>query len=217
MFFVYGPAGQMYRGGMEDLPRVARVRRSPRVQALGPVAVEPPAADAPGSVLKQVVHEALNAYQQASQGPAERQPLTRVADVMTLDVVSVNEDATAAEAWQLLAAQRVSQAPVLDARRRLVGLLTRADLMPAELLPAPGAQAAADAATLAARRVSALMLSPVPAVAADTDLRHVARVLLDLQLPGLPVTDDHGSLAGFIARADILRAVVADPPLDLWG
>ena len=36
-------------------------------------------------------------------------------------------------------------------------------------------------------------------------------------LPGLPVTDDAGVLSGFISRTDILRAVAADPPLDLWS
>ncbi|EJE48838.1 putative transcriptional regulator, contains C-terminal CBS domain containing protein, partial [Acidovorax sp. CF316] len=33
----------------------------------------------------------------------------------------------------------------------------------------------------------------------------------------LPVTDDTGRLTGFISRTDILRAVAADPPLDLWS
>jgi CBS-domain-containing membrane protein len=31
------------------------------------------------------------------------------------------------------------------------------------------------------------------------------------------VTDEAGVLSGFIARTDILRAVAADPPLDLWS
>jgi CBS domain-containing protein len=41
-------------------------------------------------------------------------------------------------------------------------------------------------------------------------------VLLDTGLPGLPVVDDDGHVVGFISRTDILHAVVADPPLDLW-
>ncbi len=65
--------------------------------------------------------------------------------------------------------------------------------------------------------VSSVMLSPVPAVSEDTDLRRVARVLLDTHLPGLPVVAEDGQVAGFISRSDILRAVVHDPPLDLWS
>jgi CBS-domain-containing membrane protein len=41
-------------------------------------------------------------------------------------------------------------------------------------------------------------------------------VLLDTGLPGLPVVDDAGQVIGFVSRSDVLRAVVADPPLDLW-
>jgi len=40
---------------------------------------------------------------------------------------------------------------------------------------------------------------------------------MDTGLPGLPVTDANGSLSGFVNRTDILRAVAADPPLDLWS
>ena len=62
-----------------------------------------------------------------------------------------------------------------------------------------------------------VMWTPVPSVSADTDIRRVARVLLDSGLPGLPVVDEEGRVTGFVSRSDILRAVVADPPLDLWS
>jgi CBS domain-containing protein len=61
------------------------------------------------------------------------------------------------------------------------------------------------------------MVTPVPTVAEDTDLRRVAGVLLDNGLPGLPVTDEQGHLAGFISRTDLLKAIASDPPLDLWS
>jgi len=83
------------------------------------------------------------------------------------------------------------------------------------LLPEPGA--VKEAIELARRPVSEVMYSPVAAVAPDTALRRVAGVLLDTGLPGLPVTDEAGVLIGFISRTDILRAVAADPPLDLWS
>jgi CBS domain-containing protein len=45
----------------------------------------------------------------------------------------------------------------------------------------------------------------------------LALLLLDTGLPGLPVVDDDGGLRGFVSRSDILKAVVHDPPLDLWA
>jgi CBS domain-containing protein len=228
MFFVFGPMGQMYRGGPEQLAQVSPVRRVQRPQALrtrGPdVGDEPPIAQhpahtqaaapaAPVNVLAQV---AVSAYAQTEQGPQQaRQPLTRVSDVMTAGSLSVPPDVRVNDAWQTLAEYHVAQAPVVDAQGHVIGLLLRADMAPLDLLPEPGSVKAA--IDLARRPVSEVMVSPVPTVAPDTELRRVARVLLDTGMPGLPVTDEYGTLAGFISRTDILRAVAADPPLDLWS
>jgi CBS domain-containing protein len=94
--------------------------------------------------------------------------------------------------------------------------LLRADLLPPDRLPAPDRHAVAWQA-LMAQSVSDIMTTPVPSVAPEADIRHVAQVLLDRDLPGLPVVDAEGGVTGFVSRSDILRAVVTDPPLDLWG
>lgn len=227
MFFVFGPSGQMYRGGPENLAHIAAVRRVARPQALrtrgpdvdGTLAPGPGPAPTPEPAAAPVnlrMQDAVSAYSQAEQGPQlARQPLTEVRDVMTTTALSVAPDMRVNDAWQILAERQVGQAPVVDALGRVIGLLLRADMAPLDLLPEPGA--VKKAIELARRPVSEVMVSPVPTVAADTELRRVAAVLLDTGLPGLPVTDEAGVLAGFIARTDILRAVAADPPLDLWS
>ncbi|AVP57093.1 CBS domain-containing protein [Pulveribacter suum] len=228
MFFVFGPSGQMYRGGPDQLSQVAPVRRVQRPQALRtrPADVQPqeqpqqprqlpaPAPAAPSMPLR--VLDAVSAYVQTELGPAEpRQPLTRVRDVMTEGSLTVAPDARVNDAWLTLAQHRIGQAPVVNAQGAVVGLLLRADMAPLDLLPEPGA--IKQAIALARRPVSEVMISPVPTVTGDAELRRVAGVLLDTGLPGLPVTDEGGRLAGFISRTDILRAVAADPPLDLWS
>ncbi|GDY38517.1 MULTISPECIES: HPP family protein [unclassified Acidovorax] len=231
MFFVFGPSGQMYRGGPENLAKISSVRRVQRPQALRtraldlpgdpvPVFPAPPHAATAEATTPAVVNlrlqDAVSAYAQTEQGPQHaRQPLTRVSDVMTRGALSVQPDARVNDAWQTLAEHKVAQAPVVDVLGRVIGLLVRADMAPLDLLPEPGA--VKQAIDLARRPVAEVMVSPVPTVAADTELRRVAAVLLDTGLPGLPVTDEAGVLSGFISRTDILRAVAADPPLDLWS
>ena len=225
MFFVFGPSGQMYRGGPENLSQISPVRRVQRPQALRTreldVPAEPfpnPAPLHPAPTLPQNLRlqDAVSAYTQTEQGPQQaRQPLSKVSDVMSTSAVSVQPGERVNDAWQTLAEHKVAQAPVVDALGRVIGLLVRADMAPLDLLPEPGA--VKQAIDLARRPVSDVMVSPVPTVAADTELRRVAAVLLDTGLPGLPVTDEAGVLSGFISRTDILRAVAADPPLDLWS
>ena len=42
MFFVFGPSGQMYRGGPENLAQISPVRRVQRAQALRTRALDTP-------------------------------------------------------------------------------------------------------------------------------------------------------------------------------
>ncbi|MFZ5486845.1 MAG: HPP family protein [Pseudomonadota bacterium] len=225
-FFVFGPMGQVYRGGAQGIGQVLPVQAVQRPQAVRradgvPLHAAPPPKPVPAASTPPRWQEAVRAYVQTEQpDPSERRPLTQVRDVMTPHAISVHPDERANDAWQMLAERRVAQAPVVDAQGHVVGLLLRADLAPEQLLPAAGdvqnVQNVQKAIALARRPVSEVMVSPVPTVAPDTSLRRVAQVLLQTGLPGLPVTDAQGTLQGFISRTDILRAVAADPPLDLW-
>lgn len=167
MFFVFGPAGQIYRGGPSRLAQLAPVQRVQRPQALNAQAVAteahpPPALPRPApSAQQQRLQEAAAAYVQTEQGPAPpRQPVLRVADMMTPGAVSVPPDMPAHEAWLLLARQRVAQAPVVNTQGRVVGLLLCTDMAPLELLPQP--TAVPQAIARARRAVEEVMVSPYP-------------------------------------------------------
>jgi CBS domain-containing protein len=158
----------------------------------------------------------MAAYAQAASNAPIRHPLNQVRDIMSTRAITLPEDATVAQAWDLLAAQQLGQAPVVDASGVLVGMLSRAELMRPDRLPGSGAHALVWQALLR-QSVADLMWTPVPSVAPETDIRRLARVLLDTGLPGLPVVDEQGRVTAFVSRTDVLRAVVADPPLDLWS
>lgn len=219
MFSIYGQSGRIFRGAMEDLWRVDALRtvmRARRLQADEQTGATQGTAVAPVPARNYAAAGALSAYAQASGQTPERHPLSRVTDVMSRQVKTVGPDMTVLQAWQLLGQEGVGQAPVLAESGELVGLLTRAELLNLDRLPQPDASSLVWRALLM-EPVSAVMLSPVPAVSEDADLRRVARVLLDTRLPGLPVVSEEGQLTGFVSRSDILQAVVHDPPLDLWS
>ena len=134
---------------------------------------------------------------------------------MSSPVTTVDDKANVEKAWQVLSKNHLGQAPVVTASGVLMGLISRADLMAPERMPGHDSHALVWRALLM-QPVVDVMWTPVPSVSPDTDIRRVARVLLDTGLPGLPVVDEEGKVTGFVSRSDILRAVVADPPLDLW-
>jgi CBS domain-containing protein len=242
MFAVFSVSGRVVSGTLEQLRDVAPVRAISRLGGVAPAGSEKGTSEparswsdhdfvhigqgvprdpsrgfgaAPGSAQSAVAAYADLSTPHPSQ-QANKRVLTQVADVMRTRVTTVQDDMVLVDAWQLLAEAGVKQAPVLNAQKRLVGLLLRADMMQGAALPHP---ATAPAAWLALWRqtVAELMWTPVPSVSMDADLRRVAEALMRWHLPGLPVADEVGTVIGFIARSDILRAVVTDPPLDLWG
>ena len=222
MFSVYGKAGRLFRGSMEELQHVGPISRATRSHPVAPIGMDPqdqnPShfADLVPHAPSDVAHRtALAAYEQTRNPGLPRHPLTRVDAVMSSPVVTIPDTSNVDHAWQVLAKNHLGQAPVVTATGQLVGLISRADLMRPERLPGPDSHALAWRALLM-QSVTDLMWTPVPSVSPDTDIRRVARVLLDTGLPGLPVVDDDGKVTGFVSRSDILRAVVADPPLDLW-
>jgi CBS-domain-containing membrane protein len=229
MFSVYGKAGRLFRGSMEDLRKIgptSALSRTKRVAGVGREAIDSFVSllaqhgsvhTAPAMPPQDAPHrDAMAAYAQTASNQHLRHPLSLVRDIMNPGAITLFESSTVAQAWGLLAQHQLGQAPVLDPAGRLVGLLTRAELMRADRLPGPQTHALVWQALLA-QSVADLMWTPVPSVAPETDIRRLARVLLDTGLPGLPVVDERDSVIGFVSRTDILRAVVSDPPLDLWS
>ena len=223
MFSVYGKAGRTFRGSLEELRQVGPVVGVARARPLAALGLDPwdyaraeaMQAQQAAAPLDVAHRAALDSYAQTAKTDIPRQPLTEVGAIMRAPVVTLLDSATVEQAWQTLTQHHIGQAPVVGADGVLVGLLSRADLMQQERLPSPESHALVWR-TLLLQSVVEVMWTPVPSVAVQSDIRRVARVLLDTGLPGLPVVDDAGTVIGFVSRSDILRAVVAEPPLDLW-
>ncbi len=220
MFQIYGTSGQMFQGPFEELRKVSPSLRTARVRRVAErgdaAAVQPWMQSSPPGGFHSVPEQAVHAYASTQQPATTRHPLSRVDDVMTRDPIVFPATLNVWEAMQRLAQDGVSQAPVVNARQRLVGMISMADFMQPERLPDPGLNALIWR-TRMAQPVTEWMVSPVPSVAPDTDIRRLALALQETGLSGLPVVVADGVVIGFVSRSDILRAVTHDPPLDLWA
>lgn len=234
MLYVFGMSGRMPLSGRES---AALVRPAPAVQRSRAVdAVAKGVDDTAGGPVRPAL---LAAYGESrAELPQQHHRVHQVHEVMRRPALTVPVAAAWPLAWALLDRHAVQQLAVVNPGGVLVGQLLRDDLLgPAwpALVGRPGDAAAAAAAWSAERlqwaarsaledwqarclrSVGALMRSPVPAVATDTTLRRVAALLIDTGLSGLPVADERGAPIGWIGRRELLGAVAAEPPLDLWG
>lgn len=215
MFSIYGVTGRTFRGTLEKLgplTALAPVRHARGIERegeeLGPE-MRPPAG--PGEEAAGHYREATEAYRSMLEAPAERGPIHHVYQVMSRDVATLEPGARVDEAWRFLSTRGYGQAPVVDEGRGLVGLVTMADLLAVLNVDAEGVH------DIRARRVADVMTTPVITTDPVSDVRRVARVLLDFDLTGIPVVGEQDDLVGIVTRGDILRQVIHEPPLSLWA
>lgn len=134
----------------------------------------------------------------------------RVGDLMTRSLVTVGHDATLADAWSIMRTRQVRHLPVLDADRRLIGILTDHDLRQVILERYVQEEPAELARSLARLRVNEVMTWAVITVPPDADIRHAARIMRECKLGALPVADG-GRVVGMLTATDVIQAVAGMP------
>jgi len=136
----------------------------------------------------------------------------KVKDVMTAEVVAVRKEASYKEMAARLSQYRVSAFPVIDENRRVIGVVSEADLLAKEALADEHAIPAALTGILhhkehkKAEGLTAgdLMTHPAVTVRREDSVEHAARLMYTLQVKRLPVVDAGGYLVGIVSRADLL-------------
>ena len=142
----------------------------------------------------------------------------RAADLMTRNVVTVDEEASVEEAAALMLRHRVSALPVLDRSGKLVGIVSEGDLMRrAELgtererswwleLITANSDLAEDYVKAHGRKVGEVMTRKPITASPNTPINEIAVLLEEHAIKRVPILD-RGKLVGIVARANLLQAL----------
>src|ERR1700730_5311293 len=131
-----------------------------------------------------------------------------VADVMTRDVVAVGPGAGFKECVRLLRVHGISALPVITKDRKVLGIVSEADLLAKEeQRPSRvgGLLRSRQTRPASARVASAFMTSPVIAIAPEASVRRAAQIMHMQRVKRLPVIDVEGRLVGIVSRPDLLK------------
>jgi CBS-domain-containing membrane protein len=136
-----------------------------------------------------------------------------VRDVMTTEVVTAEPSTPFKEIAARLAQHRISAVPVVDAARRVLGIITEADLLLKQEHPDPKADVSLiwtrrrrrERAKAAAAVAGKLMTAPAATVAPTSTITEAARRMHTAGVKRLPVVDETGRLVGIVSRADLLK------------
>ena len=123
----------------------------------------------------------------------------------------------------MLLEHRINGLPVVDERRRLVGIVCQSDLIAQQKrIPLPSLFTLLDGyitltsakhfekevQKIAATRVAQAMTAKPVTVRSDTPLEDIAALMVEKNLHTLPVVDD-GKLVGIIGKEDMLRTLMS--------
>lgn len=140
----------------------------------------------------------------------------RCGEVMTRDVISVDYGTLLEEAWELMRRHRIKALPVVDRARRVVGIMTRADLMRRADL---GAYRGFDdrlrqfirrsgrTHSRKAEVVGQVMSTPAQTAGEMTPVVEVIALLGGAGHSHIPIVDDEGRLIGIITPRDLITAL----------
>ncbi len=147
---------------------------------------------------------------------------TFVKDVMTTQVIWVEQDTPFAAIAAALHQYRVSAFPVLDDAGQIIGVVSESDLLAKLALGGEDEMPGKIAGILhqhqmeKARAVTAadLMTSPAATVSPDDTVEDAARLMYLRRFKRLPVVDAGSHLVGIVSRADVL-AVYGRPDVEI--
>ena len=131
----------------------------------------------------------------------------RVRDVMNRQPVIARCGITVGDAWRLMRARKIRHVPVLDDKRRLVGIVTDRDLRQAVLEPWAEERVGDAANVLSGTPVERVMTWGVVTVAPDAEIRQAAHIMREQRIGALPVVRA-GRVVGMLTATDLVRAVI---------
>ncbi len=140
--------------------------------------------------------------------------------VMKESVITVNPENTLSEALEVLARHRISGLPVVDRDLRVVGVLSKTDIIAGVLKDADESvdelvagmvyrflRGKIDPTQLDEVLVEQVMTRRVYKARPNTPLREIAELMVKHEINRVPIVDQEGLLVGIVTRSDLLTVL----------
>ena len=102
--------------------------------------------------------------------------------------------------------------PITSLHGTLVGMLSYQDL----LRHVPELITSDDPRPASHKHAAEVMTPRVISATPTTEIREIARVMLEERIHAVPILDQRRRLVGILSRQDLLRGIANHGPLELW-
>ncbi len=152
------------------------------------------------------------AYQQQNADRPHPMPAVLARDLMTTPVLSLPSDSRLLDAWTIMSHKGFHHIPITSLHGTLVGMLSYRDL----LHHVPELITASDASQASQKHAAEVMTPRVISATPTTEIREIARVMLEERIHAVPILDQHRRLVGILSRQDLVHGIANHGPLELW-
>jgi len=206
MFAIYENGSVGFRSTVDNLYDLKRVK------APGKPSLEPDESSFQDYMNEknEKKHQVVNAYKKiANIDTSER--VYHVSEIMTRECIEISNEETLKDAYYKLKDNNINQIPVLTRERKILGLINKKIILNHII------EDGQDANIILMKKLDEIYFKELITTDPITDIRRVAKVMIDFRLDAIPVVDEMHALVGIVSKADIIRAVATIPKLQLWS
>jgi len=158
-----------------------------------------------------ITKEATDAYKQMNNLDT-RVDIYHVEQIMSSRVITVSDDKTIMECYNLMKENNIQQLPITaENKLHLKGIITRHDVLKYLINDIEFAEENFEKTIDNISSKKIITTDPI------SDIRRVSEVMIDFNLNAIPVVDSNDILVGIVSRNDIIKAVSSLPHLQLWA
>jgi CBS domain-containing protein len=155
-------------------------------------------------------NEAINAYKKVARIDTS-EPVYHVKDIMTKECICIQKNNTLQDAYNKLKDNHISQIPVVDTNQKIMALINKKFILNLIIEDIDNTRAILD------KKLEDIYLPELITTDPITDIRRVAKVIVDFKLSAIPVVTQQDVLIGIVSKTDILKAVSKLPNFQLWS
>jgi len=158
-----------------------------------------------------ITKKATDAYRQMNQLDT-REDIYHVEQIMSHNVITVNDSHTISECYELMKEHTIQQLPILaDNQLHLKGIITRHDILKYLVNDVENTEESFKKTINNISSKKIITTDPI------SDIRRVSQVMIDFNLNAIPVVNIDDVLVGIVSRNDVIKAVASLPHFQLWA
>lgn len=139
------------------------------------------------------------------------EPVYQVKDIMTRDCIYINAESTIEEAYDSLKDSDINQMPVVSFAKKIIAMINKEKILYLLMDDIENSKY-----TLM-KKLDDVYLDEVITADPISDIRRVAKVMIDFRLDAIPIVDENDILQGIVSKTDIIKAISNIPHFQLWS